>query len=159
MRGLASLWPAPLSHPSRRRGRGMSRETSLLSPSLTLRPRWARTPGCSGSDLDFIEPYPGLSADQSGTPQCATKRRSDLLLHMSVPRQRWVPNRRKQTAAPLSSKKGTGRERSFYIEKAHSARRFPLKDNVCVLLAQTKDAKIVCVIGFQIMRTRIHTQS
>ncbi len=60
----------------------MSRETSLLSPSLTLRPRWARTPGCSGSDLDFIEPYPGLSADQSGTPQCATKRRSDLLLHM-----------------------------------------------------------------------------
>ncbi len=47
---------------------GMSRETSLLSPSLTLRPRWARTPGCSGSDLDYIEPYPGLSADQSGTP-------------------------------------------------------------------------------------------
>ncbi len=46
----------------------MSRETSLLSLSLTLRPRWARTPGCSGSDLDYIEPYPGLSADQSGTP-------------------------------------------------------------------------------------------
>ncbi len=60
----------------------MSRETSLLSPSLTLRPRWARTPGCSGSDLDFIESYPGLSADQSGMPQCATKRRSDLLLYM-----------------------------------------------------------------------------
>ncbi len=38
----------------------MSRETSLLSPSLILRPRWARTPGCSGSDLDFIEPYPGI---------------------------------------------------------------------------------------------------
>ncbi len=57
-----------LSSPIRRRGRGMSRETSLLSPSLILRPRWARTPGCSGSDLDFIEPYPGLSADQSGTP-------------------------------------------------------------------------------------------
>ncbi len=35
----------------------MSRETSLLSPSLTLRPRWARIPGCSGSDLDYIEPY------------------------------------------------------------------------------------------------------
>ncbi len=33
----------------------MSRETSLLSPSLIPRPRWARTPGCSGSDLDFIE--------------------------------------------------------------------------------------------------------
>ncbi len=58
----------------------------------------------------------------------------------SVPRQRWVPNRGKQTAAPR-------RERSFYIEKAHSARRFPLKDIACVLVAQTKDAKIVCVIA------------
>ncbi len=65
----------------------------------------------------------------------------------SVPRQRWVPNRGKQTAAPLSSERGTGRERSFYIEKAHSARRFPLKDIACVLFAQTKDAKIVCVIA------------
>ncbi len=65
----------------------------------------------------------------------------------SVPRQRWVPNRGKQTAAPLSSERGTGRERSFYIEKAHSARRFPLKDIACVLVAQTKDAKIVCVIA------------
>ncbi len=49
----------PLSDPrlslARRRGRGMSCETSLLSPSLIPRPRWARTPGCSGSDLDFIE--------------------------------------------------------------------------------------------------------
>ncbi len=70
-----------------------------------------------------------------------------LISFTSMPRQRWVPNRGKQTAAPLSSKRGTGRERSFYIEKANSARRFPLKDIVCVLLAQTKDAKIVCVIG------------
>ncbi len=79
----------------------------------------------------------------------------------SVPRQRWVPNRGKQMAAPLSSERGTGRERSFYIEKAHSARRFPLKDIACVLLAQTKDAKIVCVIAVGpdfITRTRIHTQ-
>ncbi len=65
----------------------------------------------------------------------------------SVPRQRWVPNRGKQTAAPLSSDRGTGRERSFYIEKAHSARRFPLKDIACMLFAQTKDAKIVCIIA------------
>ncbi len=64
-----------------------------------------------------------------------------------MPRQRWVPNRGKQTAAPLSSERGKGRERSFYIEKAHSARRFTLKDIACVLLAQTKDAKIVCVIA------------
>ncbi len=34
---------------------------------------------------------------------------------------------------------------------------FPLKDIACVLLAQTKDAKTVCVIGCQITRTRIHT--
>ncbi len=66
-RACLALTCASLS-PSHRRGRGMSHETSLLSPSLTLRPRWARTPGCSGSDLDFIESYPGLSADQSGTP-------------------------------------------------------------------------------------------
>ncbi len=46
---------------------------------------------------------------------------------------------------PLFPRK-EGRERSFYIEKAHSARRFPLKDIACVLFAQTKDAKIVCVI-------------
>ncbi len=65
----------------------------------------------------------------------------------SVPRQRWVPNRGKQTAAPLSSDRGTARERSFYIEKAHSACRFPLKDIACVLFAQTKDAKIVCIIA------------
>ncbi len=64
-----------------------------------------------------------------------------------MPRQRWVPNRGKQTAAPLSLDRGTGRERSFYIEKAHSARRFPLKDIACVLFAQTKDAKIVCMIA------------
>ncbi len=36
-------------------GRGTSRDTCLLCPSPTLRPGRARTPGCSGSDLDFIE--------------------------------------------------------------------------------------------------------
>ncbi len=52
-----------------------------------------------------------------------------------------VPNRGKQTAAPLSLKRGTGREAELVHRKAHSARRFPLKDIACVLLAQTKDAK------------------
>ncbi len=33
----------------------------------------------------------------------------------------------------------------------------PLKDIACVLHAQTKDATVVCVIGCQITRTRIHT--
>ncbi len=63
------------------------------------------------------------------------------ILFASVPRQRWVPNHGKQT----------GREWSFFIEKAHSARRFSPQG---VLLAQTKDAKIVCVIGCQITRIR-----
>ncbi len=74
----------------------------------------------------------------------------------SVPRQRWVPNRGKQTAAPLSSERDRTRA-ELYIEKAHSARRFPLKDIACVLLAQTKDAKIVCVIA--VGPDFIHTQS
>ncbi len=56
----------------------------------------------------------------------------------SVPRQRWVPNRGKQTAAPLSLKRGTRRECRVHANS-------PLKDIACVLLAQTKDVKIVCV--------------
>ncbi len=56
----------------------------------------------------------------------------------SVPRQRWVPNRGKQTAAPLSLKRRTRRECTVHANS-------PLKDIACVLLAQTKDAKIVCV--------------
>ncbi len=43
-----SLWPAPPSSPTRRRGRGTSRDTSLLCPSLIPRPRWARTPALFG---------------------------------------------------------------------------------------------------------------
>ncbi len=74
----------------------------------------------------------------------------------SVPRQRWVPNSGKQTAAPLP-RKGTGRERSFYIEKNSQCTQIPLKDIACVLLAQTKDAKIVCVIA--VGPDFIHTQS
>ncbi len=72
----------------------------------------------------------------------------------SVPRQRWVPNRGKQMAATLSSKRGTDENGAFFIEKNSD---FPLKDIACVLFAQTKDAKIVCVIVCQITRTRFHT--
>ncbi len=43
-----SLWPAPPSTPTRRRGRGTSRDTSLLCPSLIPRRRWARTPALFG---------------------------------------------------------------------------------------------------------------
>ncbi len=71
-----------------------------------------------------------------------------------MPRQRWVPNRGKQTAAPLSFKRGTERERSFFIEKSHSARRFSpqghrvrapcpnkrRKDCVCHRVSNNEDA-------------------
>ncbi len=43
-----SLWPPPPSSPTRRRGRGTSRDTSLLCPSLIPRRRWARTPALFG---------------------------------------------------------------------------------------------------------------
>ncbi len=72
----------------------------------------------------------------------------------SVPRQRWVSNRGKQTAAPLSSKRGTDENGALTVHAD-----YPLKDIACVLFAQTTDATIVCVIGCQITRTRIHTQS
>ncbi len=45
----------------------------------------------------------------------------------------------------------------FHREQLTMHADFPLKDIACVLLAQTKDATIVCVIGCQITRTRIHT--
>ncbi len=43
-----SLWPAPPSSPTRRRGRGTGRDTSPLCPSLILRRRWVRTPALFG---------------------------------------------------------------------------------------------------------------
>ncbi len=43
-----SLWPAPPSNPTRRRGRGTGRDTSPLCPSLILRRRWVRTPALFG---------------------------------------------------------------------------------------------------------------
>ncbi len=61
----------------------------------------------------------------------------------SVPRQRWVPNSGKQTAAPLP-RKGTGRERSFYIEKTHSARRFPSRTSRACSLPKQKTQRL-CV--------------
>ncbi len=54
-------------------------------------------------------------------------------------------------------KEGQMRAELFHRKKLTVHADFPLKDIACVLLAQTKDAKIVCVIGCQITRTRIHT--
>ncbi len=66
----------------------------------------------------------------------------------SMPRQRWVPNRGKQTAAPLSSERGTGRERSFYIEKAHSATQiYPQGHRVRALCPNKRCKDCVCHRG------------
>ncbi len=55
-----------------------------------------------------------------------------LISFTSVPRQRWVPNHGKQTAAPLSSKRGTGRERSFYIKKIN---KIKIKSSQCTQIS------------------------
>ncbi len=68
------------------------------------------------------------------------------------------PESREAGGCPSFLEKRDRRERSFFIEKRLTVHTdFPLKDITCMLFVQTKDAKIVCVIGCQIMRTRIHT--
>ncbi len=68
------------------------------------------------------------------------------------------PESREADGCPSFLEKRDRRERSFFIEKRVRVHvDFPLKDIACVLFAQKKDAKIVCVIGCQITRTRIHT--
>ncbi len=54
-------------------------------------------------------------------------------------------------------KKEQTRAELFHRKKLTVHSDFPLKDIACVLLAQTKDAKIVRVIGCQVTRTWIHT--
>ncbi len=68
------------------------------------------------------------------------------------------PESREADGCPSFLEKRDRQERSFFIEKKLTVHAdFPLKDIAFVLLAQTKDAKIVCVIGCQITRTRIDT--
>ncbi len=68
------------------------------------------------------------------------------------------PESREADGCPSFLEKRDRREQRFFIEKSSQCMQiFPLKDIACVLLAQTKDAKIVCVIGCQITRTWIHT--
>ncbi len=69
-----SLLPAPPSSPTRRQGRGTSRDTSLLCPSLSPDGDGPGPLYCLGSDLDLHQvtspdTYPGLSADQPGMPE------------------------------------------------------------------------------------------
>ncbi len=75
-----------------------------------------------------------------------------MISFASVPRQRWVPNR-----GNFLEKRDRRIVELFHRKKLTVHANFPLKDIACVLLAQTKDTKIVCVIGCQITRTWIHT--
>ncbi len=70
------------------------------------------------------------------------------------------PELREVDGCPSFLEKRDRRERSFFKRKSSQCTQiFTLKDIACVLLAQIKDAKIVCVIGCQIKRTQIHSQS
>ncbi len=65
---------------------------------------------------------------------------------------------READGCPSFLEKRDRRERSFLTREQLTVHAdCPLKDIACVLFAQTKDATIVCVIGCQITRTRIHT--
>ncbi len=67
----------------------------------------------------------------------------------SVPRQRWVSNRGKQTAAPSFLEKRDRRDGALTVHAD-----CPLKDIACVLFRPNNRPTIVCVIGCQITRTR-----
>ncbi len=64
---------------------------------------------------------------------------------------------READGCPSFLEKRDRRELSFLREPLTMHANRPLKDIACVLHAQTKDATVVCVIGCQITRTRIHT--
>ncbi len=64
---------------------------------------------------------------------------------------------READGCPSFQEKRGRREQSFLIEKNSVHADCPLENIACVLLAQTKDAKIVCVIRCQITRTWTHT--
>ncbi len=107
--------------------------------------------------------HPCFAADEREKESPLSKLISQIRLQAplssfpSVPRQQWVLNRGKQTAAPPSSKERQTRAELSHRKKLTVHADCPLEDIACVLLAQTKDAKIVCVIRCQITRTWMHT--
>ncbi len=83
---------------------------------------------------------------------------SPTISFSSVPRSRWVPNRGKQTADSLFLEKRDRRERSFLIENSSQCTQIAPSKTPCACSSpKQKTATIVCVIGCQITRTRIHT--
>ncbi len=75
----------------------------------------------------------------------------------SMPRQRWVPNRGKQTAAPLSSEKRDRRERSFLIENSSQCTQIAPSKTSRACSSPKQKTQRSCVSSGQITRTRIHT--
>ncbi len=67
----------------------------------------------------------------------------------------WIAGGRRLIFFPR--KEGQMRVELFHREQLTVHADCPFKDITCMPLAQTKDATIVCVIGCQITRTRIHT--
>ncbi len=67
----------------------------------------------------------------------------------------WIAGSRRLPLFPR--KEGQARAELPHREPLTTHANRPLKDIACVLHAQTKDATVVCVIGCQITRTRIHT--
>ncbi len=67
----------------------------------------------------------------------------------------WIAGSRRLPLFPR--KEGQARAELPHREPLTMHANRPLKDIACVLHAQTKDATVVCVIGCQIKRTRIHT--
>ncbi len=67
----------------------------------------------------------------------------------------WIAGSRRMPLFPR--KEGQARAELPHREPLTMHANRPLKDIACVLHAQTKDATVVCVIGCQITRTRIHT--
>ncbi len=68
----------------------------------------------------------------------------------------WIAGSRRLPLFP-PRKEGQARAELPHREPLTMHANRPLKDIACVLHAQTKDATVVCVIGCQITRTRIHT--
>ncbi len=67
----------------------------------------------------------------------------------------WIAGSRRLPLFPR--KEGQARAELPHREPLTMHANRPLKDIACVLHAQTKDTTVVCVIGCQITRTRIHT--
>ncbi len=60
----------------------------------------------------------------------------------SVPRQRWVPNRGKQTAAPLSLKRGTDESGAFHRKSSQCMQIFPSRTSRACSLPKQKTQRL-----------------